>query len=103
MDGGELQLTPEQDRAVGRVQLVGVLVLISLITGVNILSNADMLGAWTLIELFIVGSAVLFVVFTVLVARIANCPVREVALLGLRNIRGDARKFVARVRRGLRG
>jgi uncharacterized protein with ACT and thioredoxin-like domain len=96
-----LELTPEQDRAVGRVQLVGVLVLISLTMGVKILNYADVLGAWTLIELFIVGSVGLLVGFTVLVARIADCPVREVARFGVRNIRDDARKFVARVRRGL--
>jgi hypothetical protein len=91
--------TPDQERAVGRVQLVAVIVLIGLIVGVRILGDETSMGTARILALFAAGGVLLLVVVSVLVARIDRRPVREVMGHATRDVGADVTKLVARIRR----
>jgi hypothetical protein len=99
MDGDDDHLTPQQERAIMRIQLVGVVSLIVSVTAVTIAFNTDMRGKWGVLAFAIISVGVLLVASTLFVARTEHRRAREVVSRGLREIGDDTTKFIRRATR----
>jgi hypothetical protein len=95
-------LTPEQERAVRRIQLGAVLVFVVVGLGSAPLDKVAPAGWWVKVGLVLAVIALDLVIATVLIARVLRVGVMTVAREGFRSLRGDAKQTLERARGRLR-
>lgn len=92
-------LTPSQERAIERLQLVGVVLLLVLTIGIGVLDKLTTISNWKLAGFGFTLALLLLAAATAVVGHIEGRSARGVARRALRETGGDLSKQVARLRR----
>ncbi len=95
-------LTPEQERAIRRIQLGAILVVVAIGLAARPLEKVAPTEWWGTFGLVLAVIALDMVIATVLIARVLRVTVMTVAKEGVRSLRDDATQTLARVRSRLR-
>lgn len=91
-------VTPAEQAAVERIQLVGVMVVIAGIIGAKIFDRLLHVNAWLNVGIVLTVFALTVIIVTVLVARVLGANWLTVAQESLRSVGNDARQTLSRVR-----
>jgi hypothetical protein len=89
-------LTPEQERAVGRIQLFAILVVVVMGLGSGPINQYAPGGWWAKFGMVVAVIALDTVIATVLIARVLRVSAMTVVREGVRSVRNDANKTLAR-------
>jgi hypothetical protein len=93
------QLTPEQDRAIGRIQLVGVLLLAGIAIATRLIDAGHSIAGWKLLLIALGAMVAVVLVGGLAVSRVEQRPYREVMLQSLRSTGDGVKTAPMRVRR----
>lgn len=99
MTDNDPQLTPEQEKAVGRVQIAAVTLVLGLTIALRVLANSDAMGLWAMAAIGLPAGVAIALAATLAVSRVEGRPFREVVVRTFRRFVIGLRKCPARLRR----
>jgi hypothetical protein len=91
------QPTPGRERAIARLQLAGVVLLVFASVGARIIDELTPVSNWLVYGAAVSTVMTLFVVGPIIVGRIERRPARDVAMGALRETTSDLKKHAARL------
>ncbi|MDO8390565.1 MAG: hypothetical protein Q7V57_08760 [Actinomycetota bacterium] len=99
MTDGEPQLDPAQQKAIERIQIIGVFLLIGLTVTLTVLYNSHLIGVWPGLTIALLGPLSIITVATLAASRVERTTFVAVARRGIQAARTDLRSQPARLRR----
>jgi hypothetical protein len=96
---GHRKLTPEQQKAMERIQLAGVLLLIVVMVTMNVLARSDVIDTWKLLVIGFAAMIALVMIAGLAVSRVEARPFGDVMRDLFRASRADLKSAPARLRR----
>lgn len=99
MPEGYRKLTPEQQKAMERIQVAGVLLLIVVMVTMNVLARNDVVDTWKVLVLGFAAMIALGMIAGLAVSRVEARPFGDVMLESFRASRADFKSAPARLRR----
>jgi ACR3 family arsenite efflux pump ArsB len=91
-------LTPKQDKAIDRIQFVGVVLLIGIMIAMKVLASSEVIDGWTLPLVGLSAMVALVALVGFVVSRVEQRPYREVMSSSLRGAAKNVKGSPARLR-----
>ncbi len=92
------ELSPEQDKAIGRLQLIGVISNLAVATTIAVLSRTSVIDSWKLVTIGFATWIGLIVVLTFLVSRVEQISLKTLIRRSNSVMVADLRSSPARLR-----
>ena len=93
------QLTPDQDKALGRIQLAGVLAVAGIVIAMRVLVLGNGVALWMVLPLGLVAITAVVLAAGLAISRVQQQPYREVMIQSLRAMVDGVRTAPGRLRR----
>jgi hypothetical protein len=95
----ETQPTSGHDRAIDRLQLAGVVLIVFATIGARIVDKVTSVSNWMVYGVAVIVVTAVLIVGAIVVGRVEGRPARDVATGAVRATKSDLKKQVARLRR----